>query len=350
MVDLARAFTERGLLAHLVVANARGPLLGDVTGGVVPLIDLGARSPRNSVLALSGYLRSERPRAMMSTLAHMNVAAVLAKWVARSPVRLLVRESTTLSVSASHALGIRGWLLPRLVRRLYRHADIVVAVSHGVARDLARVTGLPEGRIQVIYNPVVMSRVLSLAAEVPDDPWFTVEGPPIILGVGRLSRPKDFTSLIEAFARVREIREARLVILGEGGDRPALEALIRKRGLTAEVTLPGFVNNPYKYMARAGVLVVSSRREGFPNVLVEAMACATPVVSTACPSGPWEILEGGRWGRLVPVGNPDALAEKICEALEDPAPDLRRRAEYFSLERAVDRYLQTLLPAWPART
>ena len=165
----------------------------------------------------------------------------------------------------------------------------------------------------------------------------------MILGVGRLTQAKDFPTLIRAFALVRKKRAARLMILGEGEERPKLEALVRELGLEREVTLPGFVDNPYKYMKRAAVFVLSSKWEGFGNVLVEAMALGTPVVSTDCPSGPAEILENGRWGRLVPVGDVYALAEAIIETLdEEHHPDVANRAKDFAVELAVEKYINVL--------
>jgi glycosyltransferase involved in cell wall biosynthesis len=143
---------------------------------------------------------------------------------------------------------------------------------------------------------------------------------------------------------VRQHQPARLIILGDGSERPALERLIEERGLQNFVRLPGFVVNPYAYMARAAVFVLSSIHEGLPNVLMEALACGTPVVSTDCPSGPRQILDGGRYGPLVPVGDPEALAEAILTTLNNPLPRevLKARAEIFSLDAMADAYLRVL--------
>ena len=179
--------------------------------------------------------------------------------------------------------------------------------------------------------------------EALDHPWFLPGEPPVILGVGRLTQAKDFPTLIRAFALVRKKHPARLMILGEGEERSKLETLVQELGLEKEVSLPGFVDNPYKYMKRAAVFVLSSKWEGFGNVLVEAMALGTPVVSTNCPSGPAEILENGRWGRLVPVGDVYALAEAIIETLdEEHHPDVANRAKDFAVELAVEKYINVL--------
>ena len=178
-----------------------------------------------------------------------------------------------------------------------------------------------------------------------DHPWFAPGSPPVVLGIGRLTTQKDFPTLLKAFAQVRAVRKARLMILGEGRDRQALEVLARELGVASDVDLPGFVLNPFPYMVRASLLVLSSAWEGLPGVLIEAMACGCPVVSTDCPSGPSEILDGGAYGPLVPVGDDGALAKAILSVLEMP-PDperLRARAALFSVERATDQYLQVLL-------
>ncbi|NLO89188.1 MAG: glycosyltransferase, partial [Clostridia bacterium] len=187
----------------------------------------------------------------------------------------------------------------------------VVAVSQGVADDLVKTTGLMRELIKVIYNPIVTPELLEKAKESIGHPWFKPGQPPVILSAGRLTAAKDFPTLIHAFARVRAERLARLMILGEGEERPNLESLVRELGLESDVSMPEFVENPYAYMARAAVFVLSSAWEGFGNVLVEAMAVGTPVVSTDCPSGPAEILEGGKWGKLVPVGDVEKLAKAL---------------------------------------
>jgi glycosyltransferase involved in cell wall biosynthesis len=216
-----------------------------------------------------------------------------------------------------------------------------------VAQDLSTATGIPRERISTIYNPVVPPELLTRAKAPLEHPWFEPDSPPVLLGVGRLSAQKDFPTLLRAFARVRRLRPARLIILGEGkrpGYRPELLALARELGVGEDVQLPGFAENPYAYMARASVFVMSSAWEGLPSVLVEALACGCPVVSTDCPSGPREILQGGRYGRLVPVGDAEALAKAILATLDAP-PDgemLRTRGAEFSVGASTQRYLDVL--------
>jgi glycosyltransferase involved in cell wall biosynthesis len=216
-------------------------------------------------------------------------------------------------------------------------------VSRGAADDLARTTGLPRARIDVVYNPVITPAILEAARRMPAHPWFAPGEPPVVLGVGRLTRQKDFPTLIRAFARVRHAVPARLLVLGEGEDRPALEAIVAELGLGADVALPGFRDDALACMAGAAVFVLSSAWEGLPTVLIEAMAAGTRVVSTDCPSGPREILQDGRLGALVPVGDAEALAAAISRALADAsAPVPAEALKPFTRDAAVDNYLRLI--------
>jgi len=210
-----------------------------------------------------------------------------------------------------------------------------------VARELLDELALTPGSVETIYNPVVNQGLLDKSREPLDHPWFTAGAPPVILGVGRLTEQKDFATLIRAFARVREKREARLVLLGEGRLREELEELARHLGIHEDVGMPGFVDNPFRYMARSAALALSSEYEGLPGVLIQAMACGCPVVSTNCPGGSEEVLDSGRFGQLVNVGDADALASALASTLSTPLDRdvLIRRAEEFSVEQAVDNYL-----------
>jgi glycosyltransferase involved in cell wall biosynthesis len=254
----------------------------------------------------------------------------------------VVNEQNMPTQKAANTQQRRMRVMPKLMRWSYPRADAVTAISVGVAEDLARVTGLQDERIRIIYNPVVTSELQERAAEGVDDTWLGPDQPPVILGVGRLVKQKDFSTLLRAFALARKRIKVRLIIIGEGEQRNALKDLGRELGVEEEVRLPGFVTNPYAYMARSAVFALSSKWEGLGMALIEAMACGTPVVSTDCPSGPREILEKGRWGRLVPVGSVESLAQAIVETVEDPGCDPQRRAAYFSVQAAVDQYLQLL--------
>jgi glycosyltransferase involved in cell wall biosynthesis len=349
MVHIARGLAECGHCVDLVLSKAEGPYLEAVPSDV-RLVNLGARRLLTSLPGLVRYLRRERPDAVLSALTQANIVALWARRLARVDTCVVVSEHSTFSIAAANPRNRRSRLLPHLARYFYPWADSIIAVSEGAADDLAATLRIDRQRIHVVYNPVVTPELAHLAREPVDHPWFSGGGPPVILGVGRLTKPKDFPTLVRAFAMVRQQREARLVILGEGEDRPQLEQLVQQLALEQNVSLPGFVDNPYSYMARARVFALSSRWEGFGNVLVEAMACGTPVVSTDCPHGPREILEDGRWGKLVPVGNPQALASSILDTLSKP-PDQqgpRQRASSFTIDSAIDKYLNILQSLSPA--
>lgn len=343
MATLANGFAERALAVDLVLAEAEGPYLAEVSSKV-HVVDLRARSVLASLPALARYLHREQPSAMLSAMTHANVIALLARRLARVNTRAVVSERAHLSLSTKSEPSRRGRLLPWLAHYAYPWANGVVAVSAGVADDLARTIGLPRSSIDVVYNPVVTDELIVRGAAPLDHPWFVRGAPPVVLGVGRLTAQKDFDVLLHAFARVRQARPVRLMILGEGELRPRLEALARELGVQADVALPGFQENPFTYMRRAGLFVLSSRFEGLPNALIQAMACGTPVVSTDCPSGPAEILEHGKWGRLVPVGNIEALADAMLQTLDAPAcPDVAARAAEFNVASAVEGYLAAML-------
>ncbi|KEZ78484.1 glycosyltransferase [Salinisphaera hydrothermalis] len=292
---------------------------------------------------LAEYLRGHRPAALVAGMSYPNLVALWARTLSGVDTRVIVVEHNTLSKTLERAGAKWRWRhLPAVLRAAYPCADHVLAVSHGVAHDVAATTGLSPACIETVYNPVVTPELYAQAAADVSDPWIDDDGPPLIVGVGRFAKAKRFDLLIEAFARVRRNRPARLLLLGDGRDRGELEAQIARLGLTQDVRMPGFARNPYAYLARAAVFVLSSDYEGLPTVLIEALACGATVVSTDCPSGPREILDDGRYGRLVPCGDVEALAEGILDAIATPADAgrQRQRADVFSLESSMQRYRQ----------
>lgn len=342
MLSLASAFSERRHKVDLVLVNAEGPYLLEVPSKV-RIVNLGASRVIASLFSLMCYLRQEKPDAMISALSHANIVAILACRIARINTRLVVSEHSTLTSSVKNQNLRRGRWLPLLMRRFYPYADAVVAVSTGVADDLAKIISFPRERIRVIYNPIFSEHLLELAKKETQEPWFASAMPPVLLAAGRLTQAKAFEILISAFAKLRKKRHVRLMILGEGSEHSTLQNLIDESDLHESVMLAGFKNNPIAYMKRAAIFVLSSRWEGFGNVLVEAMACGTPVISTDCPSGPAEILENGKWGRLVPVNDVDALAQAMEATLDEHIhPDVAKRAQDFNVDAAVDQYLSVL--------
>ncbi len=341
MLNLAIGWARHQVAVDLVLSEAKGPYMKMVPPEV-RVVDLKARRVLASLPALTRYLRRERPVGMVSALDHANVVAVWASRLAGVGTRVAVCMQNTPSHDAHHASSLRGRLTPLAMRLFYPWATGIVGVSQGVVDDFARLSGTRQ-KVWVIHNPVVVPELFEKAAEPVDHPWLQPQQPPVLLGVGRLTRQKNFANLVRAFAEVRRQHPARLLILGEGEDRAALEALTRQLGLEGLVSLPGFVQNPYAYMKRAAVFVLSSDWEGLPTVLIEAMALGTKVVSTDCPSGPREILQGGRWGRLVPRQDAQALAQAISASLAEPQQPVAPEAfENYSQSVVVGQYLRLL--------
>lgn len=335
MVLLANGLARSGHEVELVVATPDNAYASAIAPDVT-VCCLGVSRVAASLPALVRYLRLRRPDTLVSAMGHANVVAVLAGALARGGTRVVVTEHTLFSAGTARRGGLNARVLRAIMKRCYLRADAIVAVSRGVADDLAHCLGLHRRRIDVVYNPVVDECLYRQASQ-------PIKGDVTVLAAGRLVRSKGFETLIDAFAVLRRQGSARLTILGEGPLRTTLSERAAERGVREDLDMPGFVDNPYAYMSAAGVFVVSSEVEGLSNVLVEAMACGAPVVSTDCPSGPREVLEDGRWGRLVPVGDAQALASAMSEALEGGrCLETSARVEAFSVDRAVAAYLEIL--------
>lgn len=321
----------------LVLASAEGPYLAQVPAQV-RIVNLAAGRVIKAIVPLSKYLRQYQPHALLSHLNHANVVAVLAQELARTNTRLVLVEHNTLSAAKSKLL--RAKVVPLLMKQLYPRADAIIGVSQGVTNDLAKQLKIAD-KLKTIYNPVIDKQLITKSKEPLAHPWFQPDSIPVFVAVGRLTKQKDFPTLIRAFAILLQQKKARLLILGEGECRTELEMLINDLKLSECVSLPGFVENPYVYMRRASAFVLTSLWEGLPTVLIEAMACDCPVISTDCRSGPSEILASGKYGCLVPVGDVTALSLAMLQVLESGA-NLHQRARDFSIERIVPQYLEVL--------
>jgi glycosyltransferase involved in cell wall biosynthesis len=377
MLNLVKGFLSHGRTVDLVLCQAKGAYLEEIPAGAT-MIELEATGDlqarwiaamgncsdffallRPVLLAtkiapeilrlrsLQHYMENGRPDVILSALTYANLVAIWAKHKSGSRVPVIVSERIALSTYCAAPSNFRKWrwrYLPEVVRRTYPGADAVVTVSRGVAEDLITTIGLNKNSVTTIHNPVVDDNLRARARQTLDHPWFAPDAAPVILAVGRLTEQKDFATLLRAFAGVRAKREARLVILGEGRLREDLQDLANNLGIQADVAMPGFVENPFQYMARASVLVLSSQYEGLPGVLIQALACACPVVSTDCPGGSREILDDGNIGALVEVGDANGMAQAVLAQMDHPTPKdiLLRRAEDFSVEGGVSNYLALL--------
>jgi len=310
MVHLGQTFAAHGHEVELIIGSADG---AQVDTGDLKVTLLGARRVYQSVVTLRRAIERSRPDAILSTLAHANVGTIAATRGMRSRPRVVLREATTISRRGG-TLGRTGRMLTRLQKWSYPLADAVVAVSEGVRNELVQYLGLQPESIQVLRNPVVTEAMLAASRQDPAHPWM-YDDVPVVIAVGRLIPEKDFETLIRAVALANEHLSLRLVILGEGSERSHLAAVAEQEGIADRVAMPGFVSNPYSWMRRSSLFVLSSRVEGSPNALVEAIACGTRVVATDCECGPREILRDGIIGPLVVVGDPGAMATAILDEI-----------------------------------
>lgn len=355
LVNLLDELSERGYEVDLLLVSEEGAFRPEVPDDVrITEIDRG-RAPGigifASVVPLARYLRRVEPDAVLTGKPNPNMVAILAKHVASVSTRTVVSFHGMTSDQIAYADELTHAMKTELSKYLYPRAGRIVAVSEGVKTDAAETLGIAEDDISVVYNPVVTPELLEKGDRSADHPWFE-DDVPVVLAAGRLHPHKNYSLLIEAFARLRQRTDARLLILGDGQTRPELETRVEELGLDDSVALPGSTDNPYPYMREASVLAVSSNSEALPSTLIEAMAFGCPVVSTNCSKGPREILNDGDYGPLVPVGDADALAEAIRSTLRDPpdAERLRRRAMDFSAENVVTDYEKLLFEDEPVES
>jgi glycosyltransferase involved in cell wall biosynthesis len=344
-VHLANELVRRGELVDVVVLDDRGPWSA-LLDSRVNLVRLTARRAALAVGPLCRYLRRRNPIVIMAGPSHMSAIAILARDLCRSATSVIVLEHNDMIAQTAHASRLGDRVMPTIVRHAYARADRLLAVSRGAADSLASIMRVPPERVEVLYNGIDMDEAVAGAREALGHPWFAPGEPPVIAAIGRLAPQKGFPDLLQALAIVNQTVPTRLAILGEGPERAKLEALVEGQGLQGKVAFLGFQANPYAYLARASLFVLASHYEGFGIVLLEALACSTPVVSTDCPSGPREILGAGTYGLLVPVAAPEAMAGAILRVLQDG--DLRQRlrdqgptrAAEFSMGRVADRFVE----------
>lgn len=345
MVQLANSFDSRGIKVDFLLAKAVGARLGDLAPGV-RVLQLGGRGVLAALPGLVGYLRRTAPEALLSSLDHANLVAAWSGVISGRRTRVVLRQA--MDPSGLSPVGLAAHLIGRLMGPSYRIADHVVVLADGMRETMLRSKRLDPRRVSIVPNPVSAERIRTLASQPVEHPWLTdlPEGTHLIVAAGRLQPQKDFAMLLRAVEKAARVTPVRLAILGEGPERPYLTALAEDLGIGDHTLLPGFQANPYPWLARAEVVALSSRAEGMPNVLLEAMALGKPIVATDCPSGPRELLEGGRLGRLVPVGDESALAAAILTVLAGERPPesvLREAVDCYGIDAVADRYLAILV-------
>lgn len=344
LVNLSNGLVRSGAKVTFVLKNSHGVFLDRLEPAITPIV-LRSADDRSLTRELVALLRERSPAVVMSAKERDDRIALAAKrQLGDAAPRFFLRVGTSIRSREQDRsfLSPKSWLQRRTLKRMYAQCEGLLANSDGVARELIEYGGVTPERVHIVPNPTVTADLELLAREPVDHPWFAPNQPPVILGIGRLSRAKDFSTLIRAFAELRKDRHCRLVILGEGGQRASLEDLAARLGIAEHLELPGFVTNPFSFLARASLFALSSQREGCPNVLVEALALGTPSVATDCPSGPREILDQGRYGPLIPIGDAQGLAAAMATVLDDPLPSATLRAAVgrFSLENSSRAYLR----------
>ena len=339
-IMLANHWHAQGIKVDFALMRRSGNLLGLLTDGI-GIVELGADRIRGSILPLARYLRKARPDIVIAAMWPLTSAAVLSWRLSGKPGHLYLSDHTQLSISCVQELNMPPWFLAALMRLTYHTASGLIAVSEGVKQDMRRLGGFTDLQVRVIYNPAATGISTQSESKNDKEKMCGAGFDHHILSVGTLKKSKDHATLIRAFALLPASLNAKLTILGEGPLRAELEALVQQLGLQGRVAMPGFVVDTYPWYLTADLFVLSSRWEGFGNVIVEALECGLPVVSTDCPSGPAEILQNGRIGKLVPIQDPGALAASLATALNEVVDReiLMRRARDFSLSTIAEQYL-----------
>jgi len=349
VINLAEDCAKEGILVDLLQFTNKTPYYTPDFANM-RLVSLGEVPKLYAAFRLARYLKQEKPVALLAAGGRANMVAGFAKRFFNQDIPVWIGIHTTLSESLAQETFLKRLSNICMMRLAYSAADGLIAVSKGVAEDLARLRLTDKARIHVIYNPVVQSSLYKKAQAPIEHRWFG-EKIPLILAAGRLMHHKGFSTLIEAFALLRQRQKCRLLILGEGKTRPLLEEQVQRLGLKDDVDMPGLVPNPYPYMAHADLLVLSSTREGLPTVLIEAMALGVPVVSTDCPSGPREILEDGKYGMLVPMNDARRLADAMEKTLANPpaATFLQEGVKRFMVSSSAQSYRKLLFSKIPPK-
>lgn len=352
-VNLVNGLSSRGYNVELVVSQFTGELRSELAAEV-SVVELSPSSTYGlgvvaHIPALIRYVRQKNPAALFTQMTHINVVALAAAYGFNTDT--IVIPTHHLQLGALVDQSLRTKVSQWLGRRLYPSAEHIIAVSQGVADSIADQTAVDRENISVLYNPIDIELIREQAQEPMDHEWLKQDFD-VILFVGRIQEQKDLKTWLRTFRRVHnENSNTRAIIVGKGPLREEMRSFAAELGIGDVVSITGYVENPYAFMRRADLFLLSSRFEGLPTVLIEALACECPIVSTDCPSGPREILAGGKYGGLAPVGDDEELAAAVSEMLAEPIPDeeLRTRANEFAPEAVLDeyeRFIQQVIPAF----
>lgn len=344
IINLCHEFLRLGLRVDLVLDQCRGPLVADMPSGV-RCFESGGSHPIFGVPWLMKYIARFSPHAILTPIPRQTAWAWRARLLTKKKPRLVVNVHNNYLQAFGLLSTVKRRSRQRLIQRVYPQCDAIIPVSQGAATAFASISGIPVSALTTIPNPVVTDTLYKQSLEPVDHAWFASEGPPVIVWVGRMEPQKDLDTLLEAFEILRHRRQCRLVLIGDGSEMGRLRRESGLRRYRTDIDFIGYRQNPYAFMRRAQSFALSSRWEGFGNVLVEAMALGTPVASVDCPSGPAEILENGGLGPLGAVGDASGLAAAIEQTLDAPTPSahLRRAALRYDAARVAGLYLSVLL-------
>ncbi|MES9930000.1 MAG: glycosyltransferase [Candidatus Thiodiazotropha sp. 6PDIVS] len=346
--NLLPGMAQAGYQVDLLKIQNHGPELIRPLAENLRVVEFKTKHVYTALPELIAYLKKNRPDVLLSDKDRVNRTALIANALTGGRARVVLRTGTTVSKNLASRSRFDRFIQRNSMRYLYRHADAILMPSVGAADDFANYIGVDRSSISVVPSPIITPRYYERLNQPLDHPWFKAGEPKVILGVGELCRRKDFTTLIRAFALLKDRYDCRLMIIGEGRARERLEAEVKRLNLEDRVALPGFVDTPYPYMREAGLFVLSSLWEGLGAVLVEALAAGTPVASTNCPSGPEELLGDLPGEPLAEPGDEVSLAEAMARQLDNPLPAerLKAAAAPYTLENSVAGYLKAMgLPA-----
>lgn len=336
IITLCLEFLKREISVELLLARGGQTPYPNRMPAEVEITDLASSGKLNTAYKLAHRLKHRPPDVLLTAKDHAAKAAIIARALTCTSIPIYIKITNTQSEILRRP-GKRT-----LAKWIYPWATGAITISEGVRNDFLSHFKMAPQRVKTIYNPAITQDFPDRAARTVNHSWLNEAGPPVIMGMGRLTPQKDFTTFLRAFARLREKREAKLIILGEGPMREELETLSRELSVDGDIDFPGFVSDPLPWLARASLFALSSRYEGLGNVLIEAMAVGLPVVSTDCPSGPREILENGRLGSLVPVGDVEALAEAMERSINDSPPfeEIAKSLQRFQSGSVARQYLE----------
>lgn len=348
MLNLARELKSYPISIDLIVANLFGDYISLIPEGI-EVFNLNSKKTIFSIFKLKKYIETNQPDILISTLRRANVTAVLSKILSKRQFKLILREANTFSSQAKIDETIPEKILNVLCKLLYPKADSIVAVSKEMANELVADLKINSGKIICIYNPVVDEMIQKKTLEKPEHKWLIQKNEKVIIGIGRITPQKDFETLIRAFSIVKKEIPSKLIILGKpdqsNGEFEKLIKIVSELNIKNDVDFPGFVDNPFSYLANSDLFVLSSKFEGLPGALIQALYCGCPVVSTDCPTGPREILENGRFGLLSPPGDWQKLALNMLRTLKEPLTknELQQRGSYFSSKKSGELYYDLCL-------